>query len=250
MTIGRLENAGWNAGGVIIAGLWRHFLLQQPARRLEIQHENLRLQQGSLYPLALARHLSLEQRGKDAQRAGQPGAQIRDGHPGAHRALAGQPGNGHQAAHALGDLIEPGAAVVGTVLSESGDAAVDQPRVDGAQRFVIHPQPVLDVRAVVLNHHVGFLDQSLEQFQAFGRLQVEGNALLVAVQVLEIRTQSRPAERVIAFHGLGKLDLDGVGTPVGQLAHTGRSGPHPGQVQHSEARKGQGAIVGSHGVSL
>ena len=250
MTIGRLENAGGNAGGVIIACLWRYFLFQQPARRLEIQHEDLRLQQGRLYPLAFARHLSFEQCGEDAQGTGQPGAQVGDRHPGAHGALAGQPGDGHQPAHALGDLIEPWAAVVGTVLSEPGDAAVDQPRVDGAQRFVIHPQPVLDVRAVVFNYHVGLLDQSLEQFQAFGGLQVEGNALLVAVQVLEIGTQAWATERVIAFHGLGKLDLDGVGAPVGQLPHTGRPGPHPGEVQYGESRKGQGAIVGSHGVSL
>ncbi len=59
------------AGRVIVAGLLRHFLHLQPARRLEVEHEDLRLQQRGGDPLAFAGDLALEQRGQDAERAEQ-----------------------------------------------------------------------------------------------------------------------------------------------------------------------------------
>src|SRR5262249_29685785 len=48
-----LKHASRNTGGMIIAGLRRDLVLHEPARRLEIQHKNLRLQQRGLDPLAL-----------------------------------------------------------------------------------------------------------------------------------------------------------------------------------------------------
>ena len=250
VAVRRLEHAGRDAGRMVVAGLRRHLLFQQPARRLEIQHENLCLQQRRLHPLALAGHFAFQQRGQDAQGARQPGAQVGNGHAGAHRPLAGQPGDGHQPAHALRDLVEARAAVIRPVLAESGNAAVNQTRVDRVERLVIHPQAVLDVRTVVLHHHVGFFDQSLEQLQPLRRLQVQGDAFLVAMQVLEIRAQPRTAQGGVAFHRLGQLDLDGIGAPVRQLAHAGRTGAHAGEVQNGETGQGQGAVVRGHDVSL
>ena len=55
-----LEHAGRNAGRMVVAGLLRHVLFHQPARGLEIQHENLRLQQRGLHPLAFAGDLALQ----------------------------------------------------------------------------------------------------------------------------------------------------------------------------------------------
>src|SRR4029077_15109257 len=46
MAVRGLENAGWNAGGMIVAGLLGDFPFHEPARRLEIEHEDLGLQQG------------------------------------------------------------------------------------------------------------------------------------------------------------------------------------------------------------
>ena len=109
---------------------------------------------------------------------------------------------------------------------------------------------MLHVRAVVLHHHVGFLDQPFEQFQPFWCLQIEGDALLVTVQVLEIGTVARAAEGGVALHRLRQFDLDGVGAPIGQLAHAGRAGPHAGEIQDGETGKGQGAVVRGHEVSL
>jgi len=45
IAVGSLEHAGRNRGRVIIASLFRDVFFHQPARGLEIQHEDLRLQQ-------------------------------------------------------------------------------------------------------------------------------------------------------------------------------------------------------------
>ena len=50
-----------NAGRMIVARLLRHLVRNRPARRLEIQHRDLRRQQRALHPLALARLLAFEQ---------------------------------------------------------------------------------------------------------------------------------------------------------------------------------------------
>ena len=47
---------------MIVAGLLWDIMVLQPARRLEIEHENLRLQQRSVYPLTFAGYFTLEQR--------------------------------------------------------------------------------------------------------------------------------------------------------------------------------------------
>ena len=75
------------------------------------------------------------------------------------RPLARQPGDRHEAAHALGDLVDPGAAFIGAVLAEARDAAIDDARVDFLHRLVIDAEPVLDGRAEVLDDDIGLRGQ-------------------------------------------------------------------------------------------
>ncbi len=71
MTVLGLEDAGRNACRMIVAGLLGDFVHLQPARGLEVEHENLCLQQRGVHPLALARRLPFEQRHHDTERAEQ-----------------------------------------------------------------------------------------------------------------------------------------------------------------------------------
>jgi hypothetical protein len=71
-----LENAGRNAGRMIIAGLFGNFALDQIARALEVEHENLRLQERGLDVLTLFGFLALQQSNKNADRGEQPRGQI------------------------------------------------------------------------------------------------------------------------------------------------------------------------------
>ena len=67
----------------------------------------------------------------------------------------GMAGDRHQPAHALRDLVDAGAALIGPVLAKAGDAAIDDARVDLAHRLVIDAEPVLHVGFVVLDDDIG-----------------------------------------------------------------------------------------------
>ena len=72
-----------------------------------------------------------------------PAVRSATGDADAHRALAGRAGDRHQPAHALRDLIEARPLVVGAVLAEAGDAAIDDARVDLAQALVVDAERAL-----------------------------------------------------------------------------------------------------------
>ena len=107
-----------------------------------------------------------------------------------------QAGDRHQAAHALSDLVEARPRGVGPGLTEPGNAGIDELGIDFSQLRVIDAEPALHVGAKILDHHVGFLHHALERRQRLGRLEVERDAALVAVQILKIRPFARAAERI------------------------------------------------------
>src|SRR5262245_942414 len=235
VAISGLEHAGRDRSRMIVAGLLWHLALHQPARRLKVEHEDLRLQERRRDVLAFLRLLALEQRNHDAERAEQPGTEVRDRNPDPHRPLPGQAGDRHQAAHALRDLVEAGPARIGAVLAEARNAAENDLGIDLAQRLVVDAEPPLHVGPEVLDHDVGLFHHAQKRFEPFLRLQVQRHAALVAMKVLEIRTLARTTGS-LSGHQRGRLlDLDDVGTPVSELAHAGRARPDLGQVEDGKA---------------
>ena len=237
---------------MVVAGLLGHFMLDGPARGLEVEQRDHRVEQRHLDPLALARFLAFEQRGHDAQRAVEACRRIRHRTAGAHRAAARLAGDRHQPAHALGHLVETRALGIGAALAEAGNAGEDDLLVDLFQRLVIDAETVLDVGPVVLGDDVGFFDELHENLQAVRILQVQREAALVAVQVLEVGAGALAAPAVGEIESGRRLDLDDVGAPVGELAHCGGTGTHAGQVDYTEARQ-RAAALGAcihRGVSL
>jgi hypothetical protein len=159
------------------------------------------------------------------------------------RPLARQAGDRHQASHALGDLVDPGAALIGPVLAEAGNAAVDDARVDLLHRLVVDAEPVLDRGLEVLDDDIGLCRQFHEDFEPLLAFQVEGDRALVAVQVLEVGAVAAAAGRVGML--AGRLDLDHIGAPVRKLPHRGRAGAVGGQVDHRKAIERQRCHRGS-----
>ena len=215
---------------MVVPGLRRHLAVDEPACRLKVEQRDLRLQQRRLHPLSLPRYLPFKERGENAERAVEAGPQVGDRDADAHRALSGQAGDRHEAAHALGDLVKAGTFRIWPILPEAGDAAIDEARIDLAQRLVVDLQLVLYVGPVVLDQHVGPRHE-LRQHLATGRLlEVERHAALVAMQVLEVGAVAA-AESFFTR----RLDFDDLGAPVGELPHAGRAGPHPRQVDDGKA---------------
>src|SRR3989454_178043 len=232
----RLEDAGGNPGGMIVARLRRDFLAERPARRLEVEHPHHRLEQRGVHPLAAAGALALEQRDEDAVREEHARGEIGHGNADAHRALARPAGDRHEAAHALGDLVVARAIAVRARLAEARDAAVHEARVDLAQRLVVDAEAVLDVRAVVLDEDVSPRGQALEDLDATRVLEVERDRALVAVQVLKI--ESVAGEVVLAL----VLHLDHLRAHLGELPDARRSGARAREVDQRVRLERQGPV--------
>ncbi len=224
---------------MVVAGLLRHLALDQPARGLEVEHEDLRFDQRGVNPLALAGTLAIVEGEDDALGQQQARGEVGDGNADTHRPAAGLAGDRHQATHALGDLVDAGARRIGAALAEAGDRAVDDARVDLGDRVVVDLEPMLHVRAVVLDDDVGFGRELHEDRMAFGGLEVQRHRLLVAMQVLEVEAVARAAGGVGAFAGR-RLDLDDMRPPVGELAHRGWTGTVRRQVKDGDMGQGQG----------
>ena len=90
------EHPGRNPGRMIVAGLARDLAFHQPAAGLEIEHEDLRLQQGRRDPAADAGAFAVEQRHHAAQSEQVARGQVIDRDADAHRPSAGQAGDRHQ----------------------------------------------------------------------------------------------------------------------------------------------------------
>ena len=131
-------------------------------------------------------------------------------------------------------MVEARPVAIGAILAEARNAAIDETRVERPQRFVVDTEPELHIRAVIFDHHIRGLDQPVEDRAAVRLLEVERQAALVAVQILEIRAVA-VARHIVAL--ARHLDLDDVSAPVGQMPCAGGPGAGARQIEHLEAGK-------------
>src|SRR3989442_983888 len=151
VAVAGLENAGRNAGRMVVARLRRHLAGVQPARGLEIEHEDLRLQERGRHFLPLAGLLALEQRHQDAKRAEETGGEGGDGDADAHRPSSRLAGDRHEPAQALRNLVHAPAVPIRAVLPEPRNARVDEPRIGLAPRRVVDAPAGLHVWPAALH---------------------------------------------------------------------------------------------------
>ena len=150
------------------------------------------------------------------------------------RLAAGLAGDAHEAGGGLCDDVIAGALVLRAVAAEAGDGGVDDLVVDLLEHVIADAQLVHDAGAVVLDDDVGLLDHLEEELLALLGLQVQGDALLAAVDVGIVHA----VVVLLRTHGAGvvalarHLDLDDVGAVVGQHHRAVRTGQNAGQVQN------------------
>src|SRR3989442_1356627 len=126
---------------------------------------------------------------------------------------------------------------------ERGDRAVDQTRVQPRGAREIESQLLDDAGAQALDEDVGARDEALEDLEAALALEVEGQALLVAVQRHEQRALAAPVgrgprARVVA--AAGTLDLDHVGAHIAERLRAERTGDVLRQVDDDDSVERQG----------
>jgi hypothetical protein len=192
--------------------------------------EHVVLEQRALHLHAAAGDAALDQRAHRADGAEHAAHDVVDAAAGAQR-VARAAGHVGQAAHHLHHLVERGAVLVGAG-QEALVADVDQPLVVLRERGVVEPEPGQRAGLEVLCHDVGRQRQPARRGGTLGRLQVDADALLVAVeQREEAGAGTEQPARVVAVH---RLDLDDLGAEVGQHHAAGRPHHHVRELDHPQ----------------
>jgi hypothetical protein len=208
--------------GIGSAGELHHVLRDQ---------EHVVLEQRGLHFAALAGEVALAQRGHCADGAEHAAHDVV--HAGARaQRVARAARHVGEAAHHLHHFVERGAVVV-RAGQKALVAHVDEARIQLAERVVVEPQLLHGAGLEVLADDVGGGDEAQRGLHALGLLQVERDALLVAVEGREeARARAEQAARVVALDG---LDLDDLGAEVGQQQAAGRTHDHVGELDDADA---------------
>ncbi|MNT46778.1 hypothetical protein D3C72_1834470 [compost metagenome] len=131
-------------------------------------------------------------------------------------------------------------------MTETGDRAIDQVRVDRLQRFIVQPVSRQTADLEVFDQDVGLRRQLTHQALTFSLGKVDGHRLLVAIgrQVIGglagvfavgiLQEGRAPGASVIAI--TGTLDLDHLGTKVRKDLTGPRPGQYPRQIQYPQMR--------------
>ena len=116
---------------------------------------------------------------------------------------------------------------------ETLQRAIDQPRVQRVHRIPAEPEPVHRAGAEILDQRIGVAHQVLRHRQPLGRLHVDADAALVAVEIGEEPGGEavQPAGAIAVRRG---LDADHVGAKIGQHDAAGRSHHSVAELEHGQ----------------
>ena len=146
-------------------------------------------------------------------------------------------GQAHQPAHRLDHQVEGRKVSQRTLLPETRDRGVDDGRVHRLDGLITEAQPVHHPGTEVLQQHIGPSGELYHQVSALFGFHVDGDALLAAVEHHEVGALAIPVgTKGAAFVAATRhLDLDHLGTQVGQHRRAKRPRHHPREVQHTDA---------------
>lgn len=147
------------------------------------QRRHLAITQRRINMLALSRLRPGQQRRHDRIRRIQPRRQIRHSHPNLHRWAVPRAGDVHQAHLGLDHDVVAGAFPVRARLAVAGDAGVDEAWIDFAQGVVVHVVFLEGAGDVVFDEDVAVFDEFVEDGDAGGVGEGQGNGFLVAVDL-------------------------------------------------------------------
>ena len=190
--------------------------------------------------LSVARGVTLLQRSENADDHMHAGARITDGRPVEGRRPVLKAGDGHGAAHSLGDGFECLVMAMRPGAAETLDGGVDEAWIDRLQFFIAKAHAVQGAGGEVLQQHVGLGRQLLEQPLAIMVLR-----LRVRLRLFALNMQKNSSS---AFCALATSPLPGVSSlmtsaPSQASICARRSGLVVGHVDDTDS-VGRGAWAG------
>src|SRR5665213_2567536 len=250
-TVGRRIDAEGQQEGVVVALRSRNLMAEGILVHDPLADAEHRIDHGHVEELALPRRARMQHRADDAQRRIERRHGVADAWPDLDRLAAGQAGDPHHAAHGLGDHVIGRPVEVRTVagarVAEAADGGIDQLRMQRRQGLVGQAQPVHHPDAEVFDDDVELRDQRLDQLDPFRGFQVDAQALLAAVDRLEIAGIAVLGIGLVEGTGVARqvaavqaLDLDHLGAQVGEVLGAEGPGQRLGEVQDLQAGQGPG----------
>src|SRR6266478_5469086 len=192
--------------------------------------------------LALAGLRTADQSGQDADRQVHARVAVAERRPADGRRAVPETGGGGGPARALRHVVVDLEILIRRALAEALDRPEDDPRVELVNVLPGEAHPVQRARREVLDQHVRVADQLLQDRLAFGRLGIERQRSLVAVERREIeRVQIGDVTQLIArdVSDAGPLDLQYIGAEPRQQLGTRRPRLHAGEVDDLDSFEGQ-----------
>lgn len=107
-------------------------------------------------------------------------------------------------------------------------------------RHMPEAEAIDDAGGEVLHQHIGLVDHPPDRLLAEFGFEIEFHTALVAIHAHEVAALAiyewrPPVTGVIP--GTGTLDLDHIGTEIGEHHRAVRAGHHPGEIENANARK-------------
>ncbi|OGA02167.1 MAG: hypothetical protein A3I00_02555 [Betaproteobacteria bacterium RIFCSPLOWO2_02_FULL_64_12] len=251
IAVAAFENLLRHDVGVAVAPAARSVAGQQVVHRLVGERRDLDVEHGDVDVLAVPGDLAARERRQHRDCGVHPGHEIEDRNPDFHGTAAGPavllPGDAHQSAHRLDEEIVGHLWRLGTGLAETGDRAIDQAGIDFRQIGITELVSRQRAGLEVLQQYIRALRERPHDALAFGLLQNDGDRAFAPIgcQVIAglARLRSVPRLEVRRSPGPGivastrALDLDGVGTEIGEQLPGPRSGHHAAEIENSNMGK-------------
>src|SRR5262245_30323278 len=121
------------------------------------------------------------------------------------------------------------------------DRAINETLVERARAVGAQSQPLERARPEVLDENVRAADERFDQLTALGRLEIDGDALRVAVRPEVVRApavdEGRPPARLVSV--VRVLDLDHLGPHVAEQHRAEGAGEDTREVEDGETGEGQ-----------
>src|SRR5271166_1534701 len=187
---------------------------------------------------ALAGPVAPVERTQNADRHQHAGARVAKGGARLDRRPARLAGDAHRAAGGLGDHVEGEVLLVGAAFAEALDLAIDDTGVELPDDIIAAAQPLDRAGRHVLDRHIRLLQQVLDDLETARRFEVEGDRLLVGVELVEIPRViiGLPGPQSAAgIPGLRVLDLDHLGAEPGERLGAGGAGLELRKIDHPNA---------------
>ena len=151
-------------------------------------------------------------------------------------------GGGGGPARALRHVVVDLEILIGRAFAEALDRPEDDPRIELVNALPGEAHPIQRARREVLDQDVGVADQRLQDRLAFGRLGIERQRSLVAVELREVeRVEIGDIAQLIArdVSYAGPLDLQYIGAEPREQLSTRGPRLHAGEVDDLDSFEGQ-----------